>query len=88
MPTAASGASRPPPPDRITLAHRARVGPVIEPDRIYDLPELGVLLDKRPQSILNDRYEGRPSPPAIRIGRKLRYRGQDVLDWLAAHRER
>ena len=61
---------------------------VIEPDRIYDVTELGVLLGKQKQSIFNDRYSGRPSPPAIRIGRKLRYRGADVLAWMEAHRER
>lgn len=56
-----------------------------EPDRLYPptAPELRVI--GAVQTLNRWRCEGR-GPAFIKCGARVRYRGQDLLDWLEAHR--
>jgi predicted DNA-binding transcriptional regulator AlpA len=50
-------------------------------DRLIDVQELALYLKIPVKTLYAWRYR-RIGPPAIRIGRHLRYRWQDVASWL------
>jgi len=50
-------------------------------DRLVDIQELALYLQIPVKTLYAWRYR-RIGPPAIRVGRHLRYRWQDVAGWL------
>lgn len=52
------------------------IAPLLTPDQVAAL--LGI--PKR--TLYVQRSEGRPTPPAIRVGKHLRYRQSDIDAWL------
>jgi predicted DNA-binding transcriptional regulator AlpA len=51
-------------------------------DRLVDIQELAFYLQIPVKTLYAWRYR-RVGPPAIRVGRHLRYRWQDIAAWLA-----
>jgi hypothetical protein len=47
--------------------------------------ELAKFLRKTPVALAVERSQRRDTPPWVKLGRKILYRKQDVLDWLDAH---
>ncbi len=51
-------------------------------EKLLTPEELGQVLGLSTQTIYNRRAQGLPLPPAIKWGRMLRFRQQDVIDWI------
>lgn len=56
------------------------------PPELLTTDELAELLRTTPAGIHSLRYRGE-GPPAVRVGRRLLFRAEDVQAWLAAQRE-
>ena len=52
-------------------------------EKLLTPEELGQVLGLSTQTIYNRRAQGLSLPPAIKWGRMLRFRQQDVADWIA-----
>ncbi len=48
---------------------------------------LGVMLSMSVQTVYNRRAQGLSLPPAVKLGRLLRFRQSDVQDWIASQME-
>jgi excisionase family DNA binding protein len=56
-------------------------------ERLLTIREVADMLAVSPQTIHGWRYAGRPCPPAILIGNRLRFRRTDVQEWIAEQSE-
>lgn len=69
----------------LTQAPRS-IGPYLE-DVWYEGKALAADLGISWQRMLNMRAAGEDLPPAVKLGRKLFFRGSDIVVWLDAQRE-
>lgn len=52
---------------------------------LLTIEEFAELMGWSPQTVHQRRYRGEPLPPAIEIGRTVRFRRSDVESWLKSH---
>ncbi len=57
-------------------------------DRLLTPRELSALIALAPRTIYNRRANGGDLPPAIVLGRRVRFKAIDVHQWMEGHRER
>jgi predicted DNA-binding transcriptional regulator AlpA len=57
-----------------------------EENQLLDLDDLCRLFGLSAEAVYNRRHRG-DFPPAVKVGASLRWRSQDVEDWLYAHRD-
>ena len=58
---------------------------ILADNRIVDEKEASKVLERKVQTLRNDRHL-RKGPPYIKIGRSVRYRLKDLLEYLDKHR--
>lgn len=56
-------------------------------DRLLTPRELGALIALAQRTIYNRRANGGDLPPAIVLGRRVRFKAVDVHEWMERHRE-
>ncbi len=56
-------------------------------DRLLTPRELSALIALAPRTIYNRRANGGDLPPAIVLGRRVRFKAADVHQWMERHRE-
>ena len=59
----------------------------IEPNEIYEPDSVQLSLIGKPQTLARYRHEGR-GPNYLKLGKKILYRGQDIIIWLNKHEVR
>ena len=59
----------------------------IEPNEIYEPDSVQLSLIGKPQTLARYRHEGR-GPNYLKLGKKILYRGQDIIIWINKHEVR
>lgn len=51
-------------------------------DKLMTRREVAAYLQVQPQTIQGWHYRGQDAPPFIKVGRSVRYKKRDLLEWL------